>query len=889
MGHSVSREDAAELLRGLRVSAAACSRAGNHFATWDGGFFDCCARGAPSRPATRLAHGAGAPVSAAGTAPQRLAAGTVLGLVVLVQSAEKSAVELNTAQIGTDALLLSLLSVSEKESPNAQATRAAAFPGIDAEAVTSYLKQRSASSASDSGRKAPAGGPKMFTPMTQRALSAAQQEQERLGHAAVEPAHLLLALLKEEQGQSMELLQHFDQNTEEFGKGSMEVRRRLLMTLEGPLAKLRLDAANVLKTLKEECEGPVVVEAPKEEPPLAAKLSAAHQQLTEGLVERSVEAKLLLLAALSGEHLFLLGPPGTAKSLLARRLALVCRGQFFERLLTRFSVPEEVFGPLSLRALENDELRRKVENYLPTADVAFLDEIFKANSSILNALLTLLNERRFDNGGERSPGTVVVPLWCAVAASNELPESDELDALFDRFLLRRQVPRVSDGQVPEFLRSSLNLAASEGNSNDASEEPMLSVMDSVEAQSQAEKTTFPSHLLDLVEAEPPVNLSDRRLGKAVRLLRLSASLCGAKEVSELDAGTLEPKTRPDLLLLQHICWDKEPSQATEVRVWLLERMRRLAQEDGEENDLVGKVKFLLNGLKLRLRRTPRASGTLSMAGNDLPSMREVLTEVVKTRRERLAQLKQTLQERMGMGMGMFEVNFTDHHAPRLFWLEASEILEAEDALIPSAEQSVEKAEAVLKDVLELQGALDLAPTARDICLDPWDALLDDFGGDESMAEGVASAAMAARGHGMLGPAPSGFGPPSVAANPNMYGQYNNQPLGQSIVVPNSQMPTALRGGPPHSPMSAERHARLQQILNRFEVSIAEANDLAVLEDYEIVLILDDSGSMNASSKPPEQRSLMQASTTRWEELRFSMGVKQLSCRSEGCDADRLIT
>ncbi|CAJ1367553.1 unnamed protein product, partial [Effrenium voratum] len=164
-------------------------------------------------------------------------------------------------------------------------------------------------------------------------------------------------------------------------------------------------------------------EAAAEPSGLAEKLPWAFRQLSEGLVERSVETKLLLLAALSGEHLFLLGPPGTAKSLLARRLATVCRGAFFERLLTRFSVPEEIFGPLSLRALENDELRRKVEGFLPTADVAFLDEVFKANSSILNALLTLLNERRFDNGGER----VDVPLWTAVAASNELPESDELE------------------------------------------------------------------------------------------------------------------------------------------------------------------------------------------------------------------------------------------------------------------------------------------------------------------------------------------------------------------------------------------------------------------------------------------------------------------------------
>ena len=612
-------------------------------------------------------------------------------LIVVLQNAEKNALELNQAQIGTDALLLTLLTVSELESPNAQATRLAAFPGIEADAVAAFLQQ--SSETSTSSRRKASGGPMMFTPMTRRTLTTAQQEQERLGHEAVEPAHLLLALLKEPQGQSTQLLQRFDQSPE-------EVRRRVLGTLEGPLAKLRLTAANELLKLKKE----VTMAAPKEEPPLAAKLRTAYEQLTGGLVERSVEAKLLLLAALSGEHLFLLGPPGTAKSLLARRLASVCRGQFFERLLTRFSVPEEVFGPLSLRALENDELRRKVEGYLPTADVAFLDEIFKANSSILNALLTLLNERRFDNGGERMD----VPLWCAVAASNELPESDELDALFDRFLLRRQVPRVSDGQVPDFLRSSLDHSAREaGPGPNTVEEPMLSVVDSIESQSLASKTTFPSHLLDLVvslraylrdEAEPPVNLSDRRLGKAVRLIRLAATTAGATEVSELD-----------LLLLQHICWDKEPSQAGEVRVWLLERMRCADKEDGSADlDMVEKVKFLLAGVKMRLRRTPRSGGTISMAQTDLESMRKVLDDGLKTRQKRLVQLRSILQ---------------DHSAHRLFWLEEADILEAQDALIPAAEQGVEKAAETLKDVLELQGALDLDPSTREMCLD---ALLDDF-------------------------------------------------------------------------------------------------------------------------------------------------------------------
>src|SRR4029453_18748024 len=108
---------------------------------------------------------------------------------------------------------------------------------------------------------------------------------------------------------------------------------------------------------------------------------------------------------------------------------------YFERLLTRFSVPEEVFGPLSLKALERDEYTRLTAGYLPTASVAFLDEIFNANSAILNALLTLLNEREFDNGTRRE----TTPLATVVGASNQLPEGAELGALQDRFLFRCEV------------------------------------------------------------------------------------------------------------------------------------------------------------------------------------------------------------------------------------------------------------------------------------------------------------------------------------------------------------------------------------------------------------------------------------------------------------------
>lgn len=176
---------------------------------------------------------------------------------------------------------------------------------------------------------------------------------------------------------------------------------------------------------------------------MSARLEVLRDALNASLIERGGEVEAMLLAAIAREHVLLVGPPGTAKSRLVTSLTNAIDGAHsFSVLLTKFTTPEEVFGPVKLSALREDRYERAIEGYAPTAHICFFDEIFKASSAILNTLLTQLQERVFDNGGVR----INTPLRLAVAASNEWPSSEdgqELGALFDRFLIRRVVKPVS--------------------------------------------------------------------------------------------------------------------------------------------------------------------------------------------------------------------------------------------------------------------------------------------------------------------------------------------------------------------------------------------------------------------------------------------------------------
>jgi len=276
------------------------------------------------------------------------------------------------------------------------------------------------------------------------------------------------------------------------------------------------------------------------------KLKKIREELRQTFLERGELIDGALSALLCSQHVLIIGPPGTAKSMLADEICRRIEGaSYFQWLLTRFTTPEEIFGAVSLRALEQDDYRRVTSRKLPEAHIAFLDEIFKANSSILNAILTLINERLFHNGKE----IVKVPLLSLFGASNELPEDDELLALYDRFLLRFVVNYIAEDY--RFLRML--------EAGPAPERTSLTLEELREMQSAARALPIPSHIYraiaDIRRELKRKNLeaSDRRYRQSLNLLQAHAYLSGEKEVKE-----------NDLYFLEHVLW-RDPQEQGEVR------------------------------------------------------------------------------------------------------------------------------------------------------------------------------------------------------------------------------------------------------------------------------------------------------------------------------------
>lgn len=262
--------------------------------------------------------------------------------------------------------------------------------------------------------------------------------------------------------------------------------------------------------------------------------------LKQAFVGKDEIIDLLGVCLIGGENLFILGPPGTAKSALVQELARRIEGRVFDYLLTRFTEPNELFGPFDIRRLREGDLVTNTEGMLPEASLVFLDELLNANSAILNSLLMVLNERIFRRGRE----TRALPLLMVVGASNRLPEDDALGALFDRFLLRVQCDNVAEDRLSDVLAAGWRLSQSNGSPALYSIEEIRQLNRLVnEVDVVAVRPQYVELIARLRRAGIPV--SDRRSVKLQRLVAASAVLCG-----RLVAHTT------DLWVLRYI-WDTE--------------------------------------------------------------------------------------------------------------------------------------------------------------------------------------------------------------------------------------------------------------------------------------------------------------------------------------------
>jgi MoxR-like ATPase len=288
---------------------------------------------------------------------------------------------------------------------------------------------------------------------------------------------------------------------------------------------------------------------------IAQKVRDVGRALDERYLDKSELVRMLLVTLVAGEHMLIVGPPGTAKSALVRQLARLIDARYFEYLLTRFSEPNEIFGPIDIKAFREGTYVRRVEAMLPDADIVFLDEIFKSNSAILNSLLSILNERRFFTGS----ASLQVPLTSLYGATNEIPNDDALGAVFDRFLVRTLSDNLDSfhfhALIERGLRGEVEALAEDGGAGgDATVQggqggpaggggprPLVSLAEIRLLKGRlARHLQFPEDFLARYKGlvfqirSEGVTLSDRRVVKLLKLFAASALIDGRPTVDDGD-------------------------------------------------------------------------------------------------------------------------------------------------------------------------------------------------------------------------------------------------------------------------------------------------------------------------------------------------------------------
>ncbi|MEW9491680.1 MAG: AAA family ATPase [Candidatus Aramenus sulfurataquae] len=300
------------------------------------------------------------------------------------------------------------------------------------------------------------------------------------------------------------------------------------------------------------------------------------ESLSSPFVGREEEAKVITLALIAKEHVSLIGEPGTAKSALARRAAELLNAKFFMYLLTKYTEPAELFGALDINALKQGVYKRITKDKLPESELAFLDEIFNANSAILNALLSLLNERVIYDGYN----VIKVPLRTLISASNRVPDEPELEALYDRLLLRHYARPIGEDLWKNLLDSAWELEFSDKWKVST---PVMSIQDLDAIYSmlpEVDLSAVKSKLLKLFAMleEKGIHLSDRRKGKVLKLVAAHSLLNGRLKASE-----------EDLIVLKYIA-PKEIDDFEKVSALLSEELKTPIKYMRELNEIYNNIK-----------------------------------------------------------------------------------------------------------------------------------------------------------------------------------------------------------------------------------------------------------------------------------------------------------
>lgn len=352
----------------------------------------------------------------------------------------------------------------------------------------------------------------------------------------------------------------------------------------------------------------------------AKRLRAIEAEVSDRFLERGDVVRTLLVAVLAGQHALVLGPPGTAKSELARELTSRIDGaRFWEILLSKFTAPTRMFGPIDVAALSRGEYRQVFEGRATDAHIAFIDEIFKCSTAALNETLGLLNERIYhpENGGE----PIRCPLISAITASNELPEGEDSAAIYDRLLVRLEVGYLAD---PTNFASLVRSAVVSPTAPARTTLDLADLQRAVEVEVPA--ISVPDPVVDAIATlraalrRKELVSSDRRWVQSVRLLQASAYLDGRTEVAE-----------SDLAILTHVLWDS-PAERPTVEREVLTLVNPDAREALDWADAIDELEAELDAKAGQSREAladwgiREANGKLAKAGKALAKLRDAATD-----------------------------------------------------------------------------------------------------------------------------------------------------------------------------------------------------------------------------------------------------------------------